>query len=97
MGDESQRHPGVKRQAICIKPYKNEGVGFEVKLLEIIEMEPELKTNYGIKSKNYPKTVWVKNEKGWVWFFIKRKNDMNTLHTTEPKLAFFDDHFKELK
>ena len=86
-----------KRQAICIKPYKNEAVNFEVKLLEIVEMEPKLETKYGVKSKNYPKTIWVKNEKGCIWFFIKRKNDINTLHTIVPKLTFFDDNFKELK
>ena len=91
MGDISQGHPGVK-QAVCIKPYKNQGINFQIDLLEIVTLEQES------KNLDEPKLIWVKNERGHVWYFIKHKKDGNELlFTTAPQLNFFEDHFKELK
>jgi len=78
------------RQAICIKPYKNQGINFEAGMFEIVTLERES------QNANDSELIWVKNKKGWVWYFIKNRN-AKIFFTTAPKLEFFDDYFKELK
>jgi len=85
MGDISQRYPGVKRIAVCIKEYKEIGY-FRVNLLEIVGIvESSEYTNHNL-------TI-IMNQAGVTWHFIKDKQDKKSYSSF---IKFFDDHFREL-
>ena len=52
-----------KRQAVCIRPFNIEGINYEVKLLEIVEIDPS--------EQKGSLMIWVRNEKGNIWYFYK--------------------------
>jgi hypothetical protein len=85
MGDISQRYPGVKRIAVCIKEYKEVGY-FRVSLLEIVGI---VESNEYL---NQDLTIII-NKEGTTWHFIKDKQDKRSYSSF---IKFFDDHFREI-